>query len=260
MLKKEEILLIIYFIVIIFFLVAFVVVFFIAFQKRKNKLLVERLEAEQEFQEELTNSQLEIQEQTCKNIAWELHDNVGQLLSVANLQLNMLLNVSPENIQDQINETKDVIVATVEEVRSLSKTLNTEVILSNGLVKSLEVELGRFNRLNFLQADLKIEGEGQVLKNEDEIIIFRILQEYFSNVIKHARANKLFVHLCYTNHKLEINVSEDGVGFNTAQKKHTSGLQNMKSRAQIIGAYFQLTSKLNEGTQLQLIYPYPTHD
>ena len=80
--------------------------------------------AQQRFQEELSNSQLEIQEQTFKNIAWELHDNVGQLLSVANLQLNMLLNNSDEKIHDQIKETKEVIVATVDEVRSLSKTLN----------------------------------------------------------------------------------------------------------------------------------------
>jgi signal transduction histidine kinase len=257
MLKKEEVLLIIYFIAIIFFLVVFVVMFFIAFQRRKNRFLIERLEAQQKFKEELANSQLEIQEQTFKNIAWELHDNVGQLLSVANLQLNMLMNTPSEITQDQIKETKDVIVTTVEEVRSLSKTLNTEVILNNGLVKSIEVELERFNRLNFLQTELKIEGNEQTLKNEDEIFIFRIVQEFFSNVIKHSRANKLFVHLYYKNDNLEITVSDDGAGFDTEQKKFSSGLQNMKSRAELIGAQFELNSKIDEGTTLQLIYTYP---
>lgn len=260
-LLKQDILLIIYVIAIIFFLVAFVVIFFIALQRRKNKYLIERLEAQQKFQEELSNSQLEIQEQTFKNIAWELHDNVGQLLSVANLQLNMLLNVSGDDVQDQIKETKDVIVATVEEVRSLSKTLNTEVILHNGLVKSVQVELERFNRLNFLQADLKVEGdESQAIKNEDEIIIFRILQEFFSNVIKHARANKLFVHLFYKKDVLEVTIVEDGVGFNTSLKSHSSGLRNMKSRAKLLGAEFELQSALEKGSTLQLIYPYTFHD
>lgn len=260
-LNKDNILLILYFIAVIFFLGVFVVLFFIAFQRRKNKFLLERLEAQQKFQEELSNSQLEIQEQTFKNIAWELHDNVGQLLSVANLQLNMLMNVSGDDVQEQIKETKDVIVATVEEVRSLSKTLNTEVILHNGLVKSVQVELERFNRLNFLQADLKVEGdESKVLKNEDEIIIFRILQEFFSNVIKHARANKLFVHLFYKKDVLEINVVEDGVGFNTSLKSHSSGLRNMRSRAKLLGAEFHLQSALEEGSKLQLIYPYTFHD
>jgi len=260
-LGKDNILLIMYFIAVIFVLGVFVVMFFIAFQRRKNKFLLERLEAQQKFQEELSNSQLEIQEQTFKNIAWELHDNVGQLLSVANLQLNMLMNNSDEGIHDQIKETKDVIVATVEEVRSLSKTLNTEVILHNGLVKSVEVELERFNRLNFLQADLKIEGdEDHTIKNEDEIIIFRILQEFFSNVIKHARANKLFVHLFYKEDVLEIKVVEDGVGFNTSLKSHSSGLRNMKSRAKLLGAEFDLQSALEKGSTLQLIYPYTFHD
>ena len=267
MLKTEDILLkgdiqlILYAIITIFLLVAFVVVFFIAFQRRKNKFLIERLEAQQRFQEELSNSQLEIQEQTFKNIAWELHDNVGQLLSVANLQLNMLMNGSGSEIQEQIKETKDVIVATVEEVRSLSKTLNTEVILHNGLVKSIEVELERFNRLNFLEAELKIEGDdSKPIKNEDEIIIFRILQECFSNVIKHARANKLFVHLFYRDDALEINVEEDGVGFDTSLNSHSSGLRNMKSRAKLLGAQFNLQSTIDKGSTLQLTYPYTNHD
>lgn len=256
MLQKEEVLLIIYVIGTIFLLVAFVVLFFLAFQKRKNKLLLDQYEAKKKFQEELASTQLEIQEQTFKNIAWELHDNVGQLLSVANLQLNMLLNAPTENTHEQISETKDVIVATVEEVRSLSKTLNTDVILHNGLIKSVRVELERFNRLNFLQADLKIDGEGELMKNEDEIIIFRILQEFFSNVIKHARASKLFVHLYYKANQLEILAKDDGEGFDTQLKSSNSGLHTMKNRAALIGADFNLKSSLGEGTELTLVYPY----
>ena len=79
---QETIVLIVYTIVVIFGLLLFVIWFFIAFQKRKNKLLVEQIEAEKRYERELATSQLEIQEQTFKNIAWELHDNVGQLLSV----------------------------------------------------------------------------------------------------------------------------------------------------------------------------------
>ncbi|WP_461303903.1 sensor histidine kinase [Aureisphaera sp.] len=260
MLQKEEILLIIYFIAVILFLAIFVILFFVAFQRRKNKLLLEKYEAQQRFQQELASSRLEIQEQTFKNIAWELHDNVGQLLSVANLQLNMLMTAPVDNMQDQIKDTKDVIVATVEEVRSLSKTLNTEVVLNNGLVESVKTELERFNRLNFLHADLKIDGEETVIRKEDEIIIFRILQEFFSNVIKHAKADKLFVHLYYDNKQLQIIANDDGEGFDTSKKSGNSGLQNMKSRASLLGADLNLTSQLGEGTKLQLTYPYPIYE
>ncbi len=260
MLKKEEILLIIYFIIVIFFLAAFVVIFFMAFQRRKNRLLMEKYEAQQRFQQELASSRLEIQEQTFKNIAWELHDNVGQLLSVANLQLNMLMTAPVDTLRDQISDTKDVIVATVEEVRSLSKTLNTEVVLNNGLVESVKTELERFNRLNFLHADLKIDGEETIMKKEDEIIIFRILQEFFSNVIKHAKANKLFVHLDYHKNQLNIVAEDDGEGFDTKQKSGNSGLQNMKSRASLLGANLNLSSQPGDGTKLQLTYPYPIYE
>jgi signal transduction histidine kinase len=197
MLKKEEILLIAYFIAVIFFLILFVVIFFLAFQRKKNRYLVERFEAEKRFEKELVNSKLEIQEQTLKNIAWELHDNIGQLLSVANIQLNILRNAVPEVYYDKIDETKAVVTDSVQQVRALSKTLNSDVIKKNGLITSLQVEIERFNRLNFLKASLSIEGEIVVLKRENEIVIFRIIQEFLSNVMKHAKASSLDVTVVY---------------------------------------------------------------
>lgn len=253
--QQESAVLIFYVTIVIFVLVGFVVIFFIAFQKRKNKLILERLEAEQKFETELTNSRLEIQEQTLKNIAWELHDNIGQLLSVANIQLNMLQSNVSEDFQSQIKETKEVVAATVQEVRALSKTLNTDVIQNNGLIESVRTELERFNRLNFLNADLKIEGEAVPITSSDEIIIFRILQEFFSNVIKHAKADNLFVHLCYREQELEITVADNGVGFDTSVNVGNSGLTNMKARADLLSARYQLTSAPGKGTTLNLVYP-----
>ena len=89
MLSKEEILLIIYFVIVILLLTAFVIVFFVVYQRRKNKMLLEQFEAKQRFEREISQSRLEMQEQTLKNVGWELHDNIGQLLSVAKLQLNI---------------------------------------------------------------------------------------------------------------------------------------------------------------------------
>ncbi|MCB0457445.1 MAG: histidine kinase [Flavobacteriaceae bacterium] len=260
MLKEEEVLLILYSIITIFILIFFVVVFVVAFQKRKNKLLLEQMEAKKKFETELANSQIEIQEQTFKNIAWELHDNIGQLLSVANIQLGMLLNESPKEFKPQIEETKTTLGTTLQEVRALSKTLNNEVVLKNGLDASLENELNRYQRLRFVATELKIEGNKIHLTNEVEIILFRILQEFFSNTLKHAFAKKIFVSLCYGEKTLEITASDDGEGFDPAIVKTHSGLLNMQSRANVIGADFILTSKKGKGTQMQLTYPYPIHE
>ncbi|MCH2490784.1 MAG: histidine kinase [Flavobacteriales bacterium] len=252
-------LLIIYVVATLLFFAVFAVVFFVAFHRRKNRFLKERYEQQQRFENELAKSQLEIREQAFKNIAWELHDNVGQLLSVANIQLNMLMQHVPTQFHDQIVETKNVVKDTVQEIRSLSKTLNNDVIQKNGLITSLEVELERFNRLNFLEASLFIEGERKPIRSNDEIFLFRILQEFFSNVMKHAKANKLIVHLSYKDRFLVITAEDDGVGFNTAETHGNSGMETMKSRAMLLNATFELSSSPNNGTKLYIKYPY-TYD
>ncbi len=257
LINQETIILIVYAIAVIFILLFFVIGFFIAFQKRKNKLLLERLEAKQRFEKELSASQLEIQEQTFKNIAWELHDNVGQLLSVVSMQLNIMLTKAPEALQEQIKDTRTIVSDTVQEVRNLSKTLNNDVINKNGLVRSLEIEVERFNRLNYLEATFLIEGEQIYIKSEHEILIFRMYQEFLSNVMKHSKATKLNIKLDYKKDKLEIIAEDDGVGFDTSKKTESSGLQTIKGRAELLNAEYSLTSEIGKGTKLTLTYPYP---
>jgi signal transduction histidine kinase len=255
-LLPQEKLLIVYFIAVLLFFTVFSIVFVVAFQRRKNKFLKERYEAEQRYQRELADSQIEIQEQTLKNIAWELHDNVGQLLSVANIQLNVLMNAIPTNFHDQVSETKSIVQETVQEIRTLSKVLNNDVVLKNGLLASLQVELDRFKRLGYLDASLKITGDIIPINSANEIIIFRILQEFLSNVVKHARASKLFVHLDYKEKSLDIAAIDDGVGFDTSVKTDSSGMETMGSRAALINADFSIVSEVGKGTQLFLSYPY----
>ncbi|MCB0451547.1 MAG: histidine kinase [Aequorivita sp.] len=255
-LLPQEKLLIVYFIAVLLFFTIFSIVFVVAFQRRKNKFLKERYEAEQRYQRELSDSQIEIQEQTLKNIAWELHDNVGQLLSVANIQLNVLMNAIPKSFHDQVSETKSIVQETVQEIRTLSKVLNNDVVLKNGLLKSLQMELDRFNRLDYLKATLKISGDIVPLNNASEIIVFRILQEFLSNVIKHAKASKLFVHLDYQEKALEIVAEDDGVGFDVSQKTNSSGMETMHSRAELLNAKFSIVSEIGKGTRLFIKYPY----
>ena len=255
MLKKEEILLISYFILIILFLVAFVVVFFYVFQKRKNKLLFEKWEAQRRYEREIVNSRLEIQEQTLKNVGWELHDNIGQLLSVAKMQLNMVGRVLEDSAKEQVREIGDIVGDTLKEVRSLSKSLNNEVVGYMGLEKSIANELDRFQRLKILNAEFSVVGEKIDVQQKDAIIIFRILQEFFSNVIKHAKASRLEVKLKYDD-ALVINVVDNGQGFDLDQVDKNSGLFNMKSRAELIGAEYDLKSTIGKGTELNIIYHF----
>ncbi|MCP9199805.1 histidine kinase [Gramella sp. GC03-9] len=258
MLRKEEILLIVYFILVILFLAGFTVLFFITYQKRKNKLLKENFEAEQKFRAELSNARLEIQEATLKNVSWELHDNIGQLLAIAKMQINLLSKSVVEENQKAFAEVKNMVSDSLTEVRALSRSLNNEVVDQKGLEGSVENEIERFNRLGVLEAELRVKGEPHKIKTEDTVILFRILQEFFSNVIKYADASRLDVEFDYRPEELRISASDNGKGFDISQQETGSGLLNMKSRAEIIDTEFHLDSSVGKGTSLSLRYPTKT--
>ncbi len=240
---------------ILLLMVVTLITFFSIFQKRKTQLLIEKAEQKQKFDEEIVKSQTEIQEQTFQNISWELHDNIGQLLSVARMQLNMLHpDVSEEN-QKRLEETVEVVAKSLQEVRALSKSLNTDFIKNIGLYKALRNELQRFNKLNFLEANIEVIGNEVAIDPKEEIIIFRILQEFFSNVIKHSKASELSVKLLYKEDSLEITAKDDGVGFDFNNVVEGTGLINMRSRAQLINAVLAIDAAPNQGVLLTLHYP-----
>lgn len=236
-------------------MVVFIIVIFSVFQNRKIKLLLDKRADKIRFEEEIIKSQLETQEQTLQNISWELHDNVGQLLSVAKMQLNILQPSVPEAQQGILDETGEIISKSLQEIRTLSKLLNPDTVTNMGLEKSIELELMRFNRLNFLKADFEVYGTKKEIDKKDEIILFRILQEFLSNSIKHAKAKTLNVNVQYFKDSLTITAKDSGVGFDENEIEKGSGLLNMKSRAELIGAQLEIQSKRNKGVTLILNYP-----
>ncbi len=255
MLEKEQILLIIYFTVIILFFVVFGIIFFVAFQRRKNKLLFDKLKAEQRFEDEIFKSRIEIQEQALKNVSWELHDNIGQLLSTAVMQINIMGTTIDDTASESLQEVRKLVGDSLQEIRNLSKTLNNEVIHNIGLEKSIQVELERFEKLRFLKTELFVTGEEFHINPKDEIILYRIIQEFFSNTIKHAEASHLHVALAYAPDRLNIKVEDDGVGFDMKSVQANSGLLNMKSRAALVKANFDYQSAPGKGVSIVLSYP-----
>lgn len=243
--------------IVILILAVAMVVFFSFFQKRKTAFLIEQRETQLRFEEEINKSKLEIQEQALKNISWEIHDNIGQLLSVAKMQLNIVQMNVPAEQQIKIQETGDIVGKSLEELRGLAKSLNPETIKNKGLIESLELEMARFNRLNVIDASLEIKGESYNLSNEKEIILFRILQEFCNNTLKYSKAEMLIIILNFNENYLEIKAEDNGIGFdiNDISKQHGIGLINIKSRGKLIGAKIDLNSEENVGTKLYISCP-----
>ena len=254
--KKEEIALIGYMTLVVVLLATMVIVFFVAFQKRKNKLLLDTLKQQKQFEETVAKTGEEIQEQTLKYIGEELHDNIGQLLSLASMQMGMLGVKIAEEIKEPYLETQKIIKESLQEVRALSKSLNTDVIQNRGFEKSIKAEIERLNRMKLIAADLIIAGDVIPFENKkDGIILFRILQEFISNTVKHSKAAELNISLDYNQKQLIIKAKDDGCGFIMDEVNDSSGLLNMKNRAELTESSYNLISKPNEGTELTIIYP-----
>jgi len=255
--QKEIQILVLAVTIIIIVLAASLVVFLLYFQKKKVAYILKQRETQKQFEEEINKSKLEIQEQTLKNISWEIHDNIGQLLSVAKMQLNIVQMSVPEEQQIKIQETGDIVGKSLEELRGLAKSLNPETIKNKGLIESLELEMARFNRLNVIDASLEIQGESYNLSNEKEIILFRILQEFCNNTLKYSKADKLIIQLNYNENNLEIIAEDNGIGFdiNDTSKQLGIGLINIRSRGKLIGAKIDLNSEENVGTKLYISCP-----
>ncbi len=248
--------LLVYMLFVLITVTTLVIVFFMVFQKRKNKLLVDKFKQQQAFEEELSRTQTEIQEQTLKHIGWELHDNVGQLLAYATMQLNLLSLQVDDVLKEKVDDTANVIKDSLKEVRALSKSLNNDVILNIGFEQSITNELNRLKRMKFASAEMHIKGNKvEIANKKHEIIIFRILQEFFSNSVKYSQAENLKVQLDYQPQRLLIEASDDGKGFDVATTEKGSGLINMKSRAELVGAVFSICSKPGEGVTVCIDYP-----
>jgi signal transduction histidine kinase len=254
--SAEEIALISYVIFFTLALMVVFVVFFVTFQRRKNKLLLDKLNQQKAFDEELAKTQREIQEETLKRVGQDLHDNIGQILSYTMMQLNAVVGHVPDNLRSHAEEASMALKNGLSEVRALSKSLNSDVIHNLGFTEILRNEIERLDKLPELDAQLIIEGDKSDITNKsDAIILFRILQEFYSNTMKYGEASRITTHLKYNSNILNIRVSDNGKGFDIDNAKKGSGLLNMKKRSELVKASFTLDSEINHGTHLSLNYP-----
>jgi len=213
-------------------LCASVIFLFVVFQKKKNALLKIQFETEKNFEQQIVESQIEIRRQILPNISWKLHDTSGQLRPITKIQFKSI----KEHTQN-LKEVNDTISKILSEERALSKIINPVFIANINLIEAINLETDRFNRLNYIDATFTVTGDPQLINSKSEIVLFRILQEFFSNTIKHSKATTLFVDLTFENNKLIICSKDNGIGFDTLHSSHQGlGIGTMQKRGKLINA------------------------
>lgn len=238
-------------------LAVFTLLFFLLYIKKRVNLKQQNDNLKIAFQQELLQTQIEIQEETFNHISAEIHDNIGQVLSFLKLNLSLKENLTSQQLEEKINTSAELVTAVIKDVRNLSKSLSYEYIKQFGLDQALKNELNRINLTDLFETSFNIKGEAFVFSDQINLLIFRIFQESINNIIKHANANKITVNLNYSTDFFTLNINDNGNGFLVTEKdaNHGSGIKNIKKRAKVLGATINIASVINSGTTITLKVP-----
>jgi signal transduction histidine kinase len=226
----------------------FIVILTVLFNKRKSKLLIHN----QMLNEELNKVEIEVRDQTLQEVAMEIHDNVGQLLTLANINLHKIIS-EDEGIRKSAEDARFLIKKSINELRGMTRRLEGENILQGGLQSAIGQQVEWANRsyksnVEFLQCS----PFPQIIDNDErkKLILFRMIQELLNNSLKHSKASKIVIS-CEINKELfEIRFEDNGVGFNTDKLANTDtlGMKTLKKRAALIDVTIAINSVVNRGT------------
>lgn len=215
-------------------------------RQAQNRIKLDNIESEHE--KILLNIENEIQHETLTHIGRELHDNIGQLLSLAKLNFG---SIKPEKNE----EGKLIINQIIQEVRSLSKTLNLDWVESMCITEFIEQQLKRIQNTGFCETKLEVNIQLVDLAKDQKLVLIRVIQESLNNVIKHSSPEKILIRIYEDGKGKHIWIKDNGKGFDSSQKSSGSGIYNLKKRMETIGGECELTSVVGAGTEINLTLP-----
>ena len=241
-----------------------IIVLVLVYQKKQLQYIADKQRLKVTYEKEILESKLEIQEQTFKNISQEIHDNIGQVLTLVKLNINTMNYEQPVQLQSKITDSRQLITKAIQDLRDLSKSFHTDHIKESGLSKSIEYELEMIRKTGEYQIQLDVTGKPYRLQDQQELVLFRVVQEALHNIIKHAKATIIDVVIIFDTEIFTLKIKDNGIGFDASQlesnthSKFGLGLRNMYNRAKIIHTDFKLTSGIDEGTLITLTLPLQT--
>jgi signal transduction histidine kinase len=228
------------------------------YRKKQQSFEKDIVQIKQDHEKTVLNAQLEIQEQTFQHISREIHDNIGLSLTLAKLELNTFDWNDKDVSSDKLNSSVELLSKSIADLSDISKGLNTDIIIQHGLLWAVEEEIKHIRQAGLFTLDFMLTGTPLYMKAQEELIIFRIIQEAFNNIIKHAKTASAGLHLHYDEVKLHIAIVDEGVGFDTglSAKNRHAGLKNMEARTKMLGGQMKIKSRPGHGTSLNFTIPF----
>jgi len=238
-------------------LVAFIVLMLYLYRKKQIQFFQNLEQIKLNHEKALMSAQLEMQETTFEHISREIHDNINLSLTLAKLQLNTINWVGKEKPEEKVIAASDLLTQSIKNLGDLSKGLNADFINQQGLIKAVEEEIKQIRQTGVFAVKRVITGYPSFMDANKELLVFRIIQEAFNNIIKHAEAGNAEVIFNYNDDGLSISINDDGKGFDTLVKpvNRQAGLKNMLTRIKMLGGTMDVHSRPGNGTSLLFIIP-----
>jgi two-component system, NarL family, sensor histidine kinase UhpB len=199
---------------------------------------------------------LRAQEEERKRVARDLHDEVNQALTAILLRLEAMSHGATPERAAELSEVKRLANRAMEELLDLARQLRPSALDDHGLVPAVGGQLRRFQEETGVKASLVTHGGGSALTDDEQTAIYRIVQEALSNIAQHAEAGKVDVELAERQGTAELEVRDDGRGFDpTAERNGGLGLNGMVERARLVGGSLDIRSAPGAGTSIVLRIP-----
>jgi signal transduction histidine kinase len=225
---------------------------------RKNRIINEQKIKQLEEEKKLLAARflVEGQEEERKRIAKELHDGLGVLLSSAKMHFTTLRDKTPEN-KPLIDKAAKLLEQATGDVRRISHNMMPGLLTKYGLFDALEDLFEQVDEMKGIHASMIVEGEQRRLKENTEIMLYRIIQEMVNNTLKHAEAKNIRLEIILEPERMNVDYKDDGKGFDADEKIKTKsiGLTSIQSRVKFLNGEVTIQSEENKGSHFNIKIP-----
>ncbi len=221
--------------------------------RKKSKHIITNQRNEAAFQRELAISRIEIKEQILDHIGYELHEDVGQKLSVARLLTSKTATQCSAESSANAKEINLIIGECIQDIRDLSAVFIRRKSGDEGFVELVESEVFRLQRLGNSEVNYTINNRNLVINENNSVILFRIVQQTLNLVLRHTKMKSMDFVVKDSTEFVQINIKFDGADYAKFKSANEAEFIRMRSRANIINATIKVSS-LKEAIDISINY------